>query len=438
MFSIPDRFSAHGTARACAALAADGASSGGAARAGLATPASVAPDDAPAVRLLSETLREAARRNASDLHVEPLEHGWRIRLRIDGVLHETARPPAHLRDAFITRIKVLARMDIAERRIPQDGRLRLAPRGETQPHEDYRVNSLPTLHGEKLVLRRLEALPADLSLAALGLNETQQQTLAAAIGAPHGLVLVTGPTGSGKTLSLYCFLQMLNNASRNLCSVEDPAEIQLAGINQVNVREKAGLTFALALRALLRQDPDVIMIGEIRDEETASVAVKAAQTGHLVLSTLHTNDAPAAVARLIDIGVEPYNLAAALRLVTAQRLVRRLCPQCRERADESAAALDAAGLDDRHDDLENASQPFVARGCEACHGIGYRGRVGIHEVMPVSAVMRDLIVAQRSAHEIARQARAEGVATLRDAALARVRDGTTSLAEALCATDAPS
>ncbi|WP_084688198.1 GspE/PulE family protein [Paraburkholderia oxyphila] len=444
MFSIPDRSSTHAThgARACAALVTDGATTGGAVRSGLAAPASapasIAPDDAPAVRLLAETLREAARRNASDLHIEPLEHGWRIRLRIDGVLHESARPPAHLRDAFVTRIKVLARMDIAERRIPQDGRLRLSPRGETQAHEDYRVNSLPTLHGEKLVLRRLEALPADLSLAALGLDQPQQQTLGAAIGAPHGLVLVTGPTGSGKTLSLYCFLQMLNNASRNLCSVEDPAEIQLAGINQVNVREKAGLTFALALRALLRQDPDVIMIGEIRDEETASVAVKAAQTGHLVLSTLHTNDAPAAVARLIDIGVEPYNLAAALRLVTAQRLVRRLCAKCRVRSDESAAALSAAGLDNDEGEAPQTSRPFVARGCESCHGIGYRGRVGIHEVMPVSTAMRELIVAQRSAHEIARQARTEGVATLRDAALARVRDGTTSLAEALCATDTPS
>ncbi len=380
------------------------------------------------MRLLADTLREAARRNASDLHVEPLEQGWRVRLRIDGVLHEIARPPAHLRDAFITRIKVLARMDIAERRIPQDGRLRLAPRGEAQPQEDYRVNSLPTIHGEKLVLRRLEALPADLSLTALGLDAVQREALSAAIGAPHGLVLVTGPTGSGKTLSLCCFLQKLNDASRNLCSVEDPAEIQLAGINQVNVREKAGLTFALALRALLRQDPDVIMIGEIRDEETAGVAVKAAQTGHLVLSTLHTNDAPAAVARLIDIGVEPYNLAAALRLVTAQRLVRRLCPQCRQPSGESAARLRAAGLAD--------AQPFIACGCEACHGIGYRGRVGIHEVMPVSAAMRDMIVARRSAQDIARQARLEGVATLRDAALARVADGTTSLAEALVATDA--
>ncbi|WP_245616538.1 GspE/PulE family protein [Paraburkholderia acidipaludis] len=425
MFRIPYREAAR---RACSS-AQTTAGGGGIARPN--APASLAAaDDAPAVRLLADTLREAARRNASDLHVEPLEHGWRIRLRIDGVLHEAARPPAHLRDAFITRVKVLARMDIAERRIPLDGRLRLAPPGSAQAAEDYRVNSLPTLFGEKLVLRRLEALPANLSLAALGLDELQRQAVAEAIGAPHGLVLVTGPTGSGKTLSLYCFLQKLNNDSCNLCSVEDPAEIQLAGINQVNVREKAGLTFAVALRALLRQDPDVIMIGEIRDEETASVAVKAAQTGHLVLSTLHTNDAPAAAARLIDIGVEPYNLAGAVRLVTAQRLVRKLCAQCRTSARESAATLRAAGLDANE-------ETWTARGCEACHGIGYRGRIGIHEVMPVSEGLRDLIAAKQGARAIARQARAEGVATLRDAALARVRDGTTSLAEALAATDTP-
>jgi type IV pilus assembly protein PilB len=387
-------------------------------------------DNAPAVRLLTDTLQEATRRNASDLHIEPEEHGWRVRLRIDGVLHEIPQPPAHLRDAFITRVKVLARMDIAERRVPQDGRLRIA----TSPGrvEDYRVNSLPTLFGEKLVLRRLDALPTDLSLDSLGLDPQQREAVDAAIRAPHGLVLVTGPTGSGKTLSLYCFLHMLNNEARNLCSVEDPAEIQLAGINQVSVREKAGLTFAVALRAFLRQDPDVIMVGEIRDDETADVAVKAAQTGHLVLSTLHTNDAPAAVARLIDIGVEPYNLAAALRMVTAQRLVRRLCVACRAPAPQSAAALRAAGFTDDH---LNGWQPFGPTGCAACHGIGYRGRVGVHQVMPVSDAMRESIVARAGTHDLARLAQTEQVATLRDAALARVRDGTTSLAEALAATE---
>ncbi|CAH2902741.1 MAG: Type IV fimbrial assembly, ATPase PilB [uncultured Paraburkholderia sp.] len=388
------------------------------------------PDNAPAVRLLTDTLREATRRNASDLHIEPAENGWRVRLRIDGVLHEIATPPAHLRDAFITRVKVLARMDIAERRVPQDGRLRLA----TSPGriEDYRVNSLPTLFGEKLVLRRLDALPTDLSLDSLGLDARQRDAVDSAIRAPHGLVLVTGPTGSGKTLSLYCFLNLLNSESLNLCSVEDPAEIQLAGINQVSVREKAGLTFAVALRAFLRQDPDVIMVGEIRDEETADVAVKAAQTGHLVLSTLHTNDAPAAAARLIDIGVAPYNLAAALRMVTAQRLVRRLCTACRTPAPHSAAALRSAGFAEEQID---GWQPYAAKGCAACHGIGYRGRVGVHQVMPVSDAMRELIVARAGTHELARQARSERIGTLRDAALARVRDGTTSLAEALAATE---
>jgi type IV pilus assembly protein PilB len=245
-------------------------------------------------------------------------------------------------------------------------------------------------------------------------------------------VLVTGPTGSGKTMSLYCFLQLLNAESRNLCSVEDPAEIQLAGINQVSVREKAGLTFAVALRAFLRQDPDVIMVGEIRDEETADVAVKAAQTGHLVLSTLHTNDAPAAIARLIDIGVEPYNLAAALRLVTAQRLVRRLCPGCRQAALETPTSLRAAGVSD---DQIAHWRPYVPQGCEACHGIGFRGRIGVHQTMPVSDAMRELIVARAGTHEIARQAHTERVQTLREAALARAFDGTTSLAEALSATE---
>jgi len=375
-------------------------------------------DSAPAVALLTDTLREAASRGASDIHVEPGEHEWRIRLRIDGALHTYLTPPPHLRDAFTTRIKVLARMDIAERRVPQDGRLRL-PLANGSP-EDYRVNSLPVLFGEKLVLRRLESLPKDLSLAALGLAADQQRTVEAAIHAPHGLVLVTGPTGSGKTLSLYCFLQMLNAESRNVCSVEDPAEIQLAGINQVSVRDKAGLTFAVALRAFMRQDPDVIMVGEIRDAETADVAVKAAQTGHLVLSTLHTNDAPAAIARLIDIGIAPYNLASALRLVTAQRLVRRLCEACRVASDL---------------ELEPGFRPLEPRGCAACHGIGYRGRVGVHQLMPVSEAMRELIVARAATHAVMRQARSEGMPSLRDAAFARVREGVTSVAEAAGATE---
>ncbi|WP_206951066.1 GspE/PulE family protein [Trinickia acidisoli] len=389
------------------------------------------PDDGPAARLLAETLNRAAQRGASDIHVEPTEHGWRIRLRVDGVLHEMPSPPANLRDAFVTRVKVLARLDIAERRVPQDGRLRLAVApGKV---EDYRVSALPTVHGEKLALRRLEALPPDLSLAALGFDARHRPLVETAIRAPHGLVLVTGPTGSGKTLSLYAFLQMLNDHSRNLCTVEDPPEIQLAGVNQVSVREKTGLTFAVALRALLRQDPDVIMVGEIRDAETADVALKAAQTGHLVLATLHTNDAPSAIGRLVDIGVAPYNLASALRLVTAQRLVRHLCPHCRTPDSLAPAALAAAGF---VRETPCDWTPYAARGCPACHGVGYRGRVGIHQVMPTSLAIRELVNAGATGQAIARQAQADGAASLREAALTRVREGATSLAEAIAATDA--
>ncbi len=394
-------------------------------------PIALANDDAPAVNLLAETLRAARRRNASDIHIEPTEHGWRVRLRIDGVLHEYAHPPAHLRDAFATRIKVLARMDSAERRLPQDGRLRLTLAPGLVG--DYRVSSLPMLHGEKLVLRQLDALPNDLSPAALGFDDAQIRKIDTAINAPHGLVLVTGPTGSGKTLSLYCFLQMLNQPSRNVCTVEDPTEIQVNGINQVSVRDKAGLTFAVALRALLRQDPDIIMIGEIRDAETADVALKAAQTGHLVLSTLHTNDAPAAIGRLLDIGVAAYHLASALRLVTAQRLVRRLCLHCRAPSPESITALLNAGCDAAA--LSTGWRPFIATGCADCHGIGYRGRIGIHQIMPVSTSIQKHIHAHSDIHALTQQARAEGAATLREAALARVHDGSTSLAEAHSATE---
>ena len=399
-------------------------------------PANASPlvDDAgaPAVRLLQQLLADATARGASDVHVEPAERDWRIRLRIDGVLHEIARPPTHLRDALVSRIKVLARLDIAERRVPQDGRLRIpAARGG---YDEFRVNTLPTIHGEKVVLRRLDALPPDLTLDALGFDAAQAEAVTAAIAAPHGMVLVTGPTGSGKTLSLYAFLQMLNGVDRNLCSVEDPAEIQLAGVNQVSVRDKAGLTFAVALRAFLRQDPDVVMVGEIRDTETADVAVKAAQTGHLVLSTLHTNDAPASLTRLLDIGVEPFNLAAAIRVVTAQRLVRKLCVACRSPADTTTAALRAAGFAE----TEAAAgdwRPYRAVGCPACHGIGYRGRVGLHQIMPMSDALRDIVAARGSAQALADAARREGMRSLRDAGLARVRDGTTTLEEVCGATE---
>ncbi|MDN7750400.1 GspE/PulE family protein [Burkholderia gladioli] len=393
---------------------------------------SAAAGDAPVVALVNEILKAATARDASDIHIEPAEQGWRVRLRIDGALHPFAAPPAHLRDGVVTRLKVLSRLDIAERRVPQDGRLRiaLAP-GLTG---DYRVSSLPTLHGEKLVLRRLDTLPANLSLSSLGFDARQAGALEAAVAAPHGLVLVTGPTGSGKTVTLYCCLQGLNLASRNLCTIEDPAELQLDGLNQVNVRDKAGLSFAVALRAFLRQDPDVIMVGEIRDAETADVALKAAQTGHLVLSTLHTNDAPGAIARLLDIGVAPYHIAAALRIVTAQRLVRRLCVACRRPSRESIPTLLAAGLDPTR--LEDGWRPFVAAGCEACHGIGYRGRIGVHQVMAVSDTLRERIVARAGSLALTRQAQADGMRSLREAALARVHDGSTSLDEACAVAEA--
>ena len=375
--------------------------------------------DAPAVRLLNDILLDAAARNASDLHIERGPHDWRIRLRIDGVLHPIDSPPSHLRDALLARIKALAGLDIAERRLPQDGRVSVRVRPDRS--EDFRVSTLPTVHGEKVVLRRLETLPGALDFDMLGFDHAQQACIRDAIQAPHGMVLVTGPTGSGKTLSLFCFLQAINDIGVNICTVEDPVEIRLPGLNQVNVREKAGLGFAGVLRAFLRQDPDVMMVGEIRDAETADIAVKAAQTGHRVFSTLHTNDAPATIIRLRDIGVAPYKIASTLRLVTAQRLVRRLCAHCKT-ADPLAVAA-----------TEHEAVAWRAVGCAACHGIGYKGRLALHQVMPISDAMCELIASGASGAAMALQATQEGVPSLRDAAMARVRAGETSLDEASAA-----
>lgn len=393
----------------------------------------VRPDaDAPAVRLLNDILIDAAARNASDLHFERGAHDWRIRLRIDGVLHPAEPVPSHLRDALIARIKALAGLDIAERRLPQDGRLSLHLCADRS--EDFRVSTLPTVHGEKVVLRRLDTLPAMFDFGTLGYDAGQQAALHAALHAPHGMILVTGPTGSGKTLSLFGFLNAINHPSINICTVEDPVELRLPGITQVSVREKAGLDFAGVLRAFLRQDPDVMMVGEIRDAATADIAVKAAQTGHRVLSTLHTNDAPSAVIRLRDIGIASYKLAAALRLITAQRLVRKLCPHCRE-PDPLAIAQRATCLSTARGAVgEDAPPAWRASGCDACHGIGYRGRMAIHEVVPVSARMRELIVSDASIVALCAQARAERIPSLQDAALAAVRAGKTSLDEAFGAT----
>lgn len=371
----------------------------------------VADDDVPVVRLLHKLLADAVGMGASDLHFEPFEHLFRVRLRLDGVLHELAQPPLSLRDKLATRLKILARLDIAEKRLPQDGKMRLAL-GERSV--DFRVSTLPTQFGEKIVLRILDTAQAALSISDLGYEPAQQEALLQAISKPHGLVLMTGPTGSGKTVSLYACLQRLNQPGVNIATAEDPVEINLPGINQVSINERAGLDFALALRAFLRQDPDVLMVGEIRDLETADIAVKASQTGHLVLSTLHTNDAPATLTRLLNMGVPAYNIAASVNLIVAQRLVRKLC-RCRRPAGGTPAT-------------------FVPHGCPACNQTGFRGRTGIYQVMPVSAAMQSLILAQAGTLELGRQAQAEGIIDLRRAGLLKVLRGDTSMGEILACT----
>ncbi|MCO4858660.1 Flp pilus assembly complex ATPase component TadA [Herbaspirillum sp. WGmk3] len=371
----------------------------------------VADDDVPVVRLLHKLLADAVGMGASDLHFEPFEHLFRVRLRLDGVLHELAQPPLSLRDKLATRLKILARLDIAEKRLPQDGKMRLALGTRTV---DFRVSTLPTQFGEKIVLRILDTAQAALSISDLGYEPAQQEALLQAISKPHGLVLMTGPTGSGKTVSLYACLQRLNQPGVNIATAEDPVEINLPGINQVSINERAGLDFALALRAFLRQDPDVLMVGEIRDLETADIAVKASQTGHLVLSTLHTNDAPATLTRLLNMGVPAYNIAASVSLIVAQRLVRKLC-RCRRPAGGTPAT-------------------FVPHGCPACNQTGFRGRTGIYQVMPVSAAMQALILAQAGTLELGRQAQAEGIIDLRRAGLLKVLRGETSMGEILACT----
>ncbi|WP_064577251.1 ATPase, T2SS/T4P/T4SS family [Cupriavidus gilardii] len=403
-------------------------------------PAMPSADDAPVVRFVHRLLTEACLRGASDLHFEPYEGFYRVRFRIDGRLHEVARPPLDIRDRIATRIKVLARLDIAERRIPQDGRMRfVVPRrdGEATPDGaagravDLRVSTLPTLFGEKIVLRMLAASSVRLDMDGLGLEPPQLAVLRERLRRPHGMVLVTGPTGSGKTVSLYAFLNLLNQEERNISTAEDPAEIQLAGINQVNIHDKIGLSFPTVLRALLRQDPDVIMVGEIRDAETADVAVKASQTGHLVLSTLHTNDAPGTLTRLAQLGVAPFHLAASVLVITAQRLARVLCA-CKRPGPVPLSVLREAGFADTL--LDGDWQPCQPVGCAACRGSGYRGRCGIHQVMPVSDAMQGIILSRGSTRALAQQARREGVLSLREAGLLKVRAGTTSLAEVLAAT----
>jgi len=387
-------------------------------------------DDAPVVRLLQKLLLDAITEGASDLHFEPYEKFYRIRFRVDGVLREVAQPPLAIRERLVTRIKVISKLDISEKRVPQDGRMKLALSG--QRAIDFRVSTLPTLYGEKVVMRILDPSQAKMGIDALGYEPEQKQSLLDAITRPYGMVLVTGPTGSGKTVSLYTCLNILNQPGVNISTAEDPAEIQLPGINQVNVNEKAGLTFASAMRAFLRQDPDIIMVGEIRDLETADIAIKAAQTGHMVMSTLHTNDAPSTLTRLANMGVPAFNIVSSVILITAQRLARRLCT-CKQPADLSKDALLAAGYSEA--DLDGSWVPYRPVGCDRCKGTGYKGRVGIYEVMPITEEIQRIILKGGSSLEIAQQAQREGVKNLRQSGLLKARQGVTSVDEVLGCTN---
>ncbi|MDH5230062.1 MAG: type IV-A pilus assembly ATPase PilB [Gammaproteobacteria bacterium] len=389
----------------------------------LATPSEAEIDDAPLVRFVNKVLVDAIHVGASDIHFEPYEGAYRIRFRIDGVLEERSSPPVNLAMRLASRIKVMARLDISERRLPQDGRIKL--RISRNRSIDFRVSTCPTLYGEKIVLRILDSGGLTLGVDVLGFMEAQKKLFLDAIHKPHGMVLVTGPTGSGKTVTLYNALNLLNTNDRNISSVEDPAEIYMPGINQVNVNPKIKLSFASALRSFLRQDPDIIMVGEIRDTETAEIAIKASQTGHMVLSTLHTNDAPQSLSRLLNMGVEAYNIASAVKLIVAQRLVRRLCNHCKQVIELDENIMLAEGF--VAGDIGQFNL-YTAVGCEHCYH-GYRGREGIFQVMPVSEAMQQIILSGGHAQALAAQAEAEGVMDLRTAGLEKVKAGITSLDE---------
>lgn len=380
-------------------------------------------DDAPIVRFVNKILLDSIKKGVSDIHLEPFEKKFRIRFRTDGILSEVASPPVSISNRIISRIKVMSKMDIAERRVPQDGRIKMQL--SKNRAIDFRVNTCPTLFGEKVVMRILDPTSAQIGIEKLGFEEVQRAQFMSAINKPYGMVLVTGPTGSGKTVSLYTGLNLLNGIERNISTAEDPVEITVEGINQVNVNPKAGLTFAEALRAFLRQDPDVIMVGEIRDLETASIAVKAAQTGHLVLSTLHTNDAPQTINRLVQMGIEPFNIVSAVILIMAQRLARRLCEHCKKEADFPENILLSAGFN--KEDI-GTFKVYEAVGCEHCNN-GYKGRVGIYQVMPISEKMRALILRGGNSMEMAELSKSEGINDLRASGLLKIRQGVTSLEE---------
>ncbi|NEX64415.1 type IV-A pilus assembly ATPase PilB [Noviherbaspirillum galbum] len=387
-------------------------------------------DDAPVVRFLQKILTDAINMGASDLHFEPFEKFYRIRFRVDGVLREIAQPPIAIKEKLASRIKVISKLDISEKRVPQDGRMKLVLTKNRAI--DFRVSTLPTLFGEKIVMRILDPSQAQLGIDALGYDPDQKELLLNAIQRPYGMVLVTGPTGSGKTVSLYTCLNILNKPGINISTAEDPAEINLPGVNQVNVNDRAGLTFAAALKAFLRQDPDIIMVGEIRDLETADIAIKAAQTGHMVFSTLHTNDAPSTLTRLMNMGVAPFNIASSVIMITAQRLARRLCT-CKQPTIIPDEALLEAGFTE--DELDGSWVTYKPVGCERCTGSGYKGRVGIYQIMPISEEIERIILSHGTAMEIEAQSKREGVKTLRQAGLVKVRQGLTSLEEVLGCTN---
>jgi type IV pilus assembly protein PilB len=395
-------------------------------------PATMEIDDAPVVKYIQKILIDAIQGGASDIHFEPYEKYYRIRYRTDGILYEVAQPPLAIKEKIASRIKVISKLDISEKRVPQDGRMKLVL--SKSRAIDFRVSTLPTLFGEKIVMRILDPSSATLGIEALGYEPEQKEALLHAIGRPYGMVLVTGPTGSGKTVSLYTCLNLLNKPGINISTAEDPAEINLPGINQVNVNDKAGLTFAAALKSFLRQDPDIIMVGEIRDTETAEISIKAAQTGHLVLSTLHTNDAPTTLTRMLNMGIAPFNIASSVMLITAQRLARRLCKECKQPIDIPREALLQAGF--QEEELDGSWTPYHAGGCEVCKNTGYKGRVGIYQVMPISEEINRIIMKGGDAIDIAQQARREGVRDLRQSGLLKVKQGLTSLEEVEAVTNA--
>lgn len=387
-------------------------------------------EDAPVVKFLQKMLLDAFSMRASDLHFEPFEHTYRVRFRVDGELREIASPPVAIKEKLAARIKVISKLDISEKRVPQDGKMKL----KIGPDRviDFRVSTLPTMYGEKIVIRILDPSSAKLGIDALGYEAVEKERLMAAIQRPYGMVLVTGPTGSGKTVSLYTCLNILNKPGVNIATAEDPAEITLPGVNQVSMNDKAGMTFSVALKAFLRQDPDIIMVGEIRDLETADIAIKAAQTGHMVMSTLHTNDAPTTLTRMRNMGIAPFNIASSVILITAQRLARRLCPNCKAPADIPRETLLDAGF--KEEDVDGSWTPYRPVGCSMCTN-GYKGRVGVYQVMPISEEIQRIVLRDGSALEIAAQAELEGVKSLRVSGLSKVKLGMTSLEEILGCTN---